>query len=108
MSLSVLVFIGTLTPVSLYRRIAAATAVAVLAWAMAAVFGISFQCQLPLVWKIDRAQCVNRLALYLSLEIVNAVLAATLVFTEMAIVGGLQLLVKPKLMMMGVFASRLL
>jgi len=58
--LSVLVILYTIVAIQRWaRRIVVATGVFVLAWSVASILAVAFQCKMPRPWEIDHSQCSN-------------------------------------------------
>ena len=58
--LSVLVIFYTIVAVQRWaRRIVIATGVLVLAWSLASILAVAFQCKTPQPWEMDHSRCSN-------------------------------------------------
>ena len=106
--MSVISLIWNITPVSSHRRSAQIVFAATLLWTTTALFGLAFQCHLPRPWDIANNVCIDRIAFYTFVEVLQMIIDLALIIIPFAIVWKLKLKTMPKLTVMGCFLGRIL
>lgn len=77
------------------------------AWGIATVFGLAFQCALPKPWNITNGVCNNLGALYYSVGIIDLISDLAITIVPLATLANVQMQSSKKLTVMGVFFVRL-
>jgi hypothetical protein len=106
--MSVISFVGTLTPVVLHHRMALALAAITAIWTIIALFGFAFACKPPSTWDYGGNQCIDIKAFYAFVEAASAVIDVLLVTLPVRIISNLQLVSKRKFTIVAFFSSRLM
>lgn len=107
--LSVLLFLGTLTPVRLHKTVVWVLFGLVSAWGLSSFFVAAFQCHAPAVWNFgDSSRCISLKAFWDFFNISNVVLDTILIALPITIIASLQTRIASKALVMSCFASRIL
>ncbi|OCK81438.1 hypothetical protein K432DRAFT_434145 [Lepidopterella palustris CBS 459.81] len=106
--LSIIAFIVAITPHQTHRKMAFWLVAVICLWMVSSILGFAFQCELPETWKFENRQCVNRKAFYTFVEVFNILIDNALALFPSAIIYGLQLQLKPKVITISFFMSRIL
>jgi len=105
---SIVVFIRILTPVDAHRRLCMGLLLSIIAWAVAAVFGLLFQCSPPNVWRFVGNHCIDRLTFYTAIQAINGALDVALIVVPTTITLALHLRRDRKVIIVFTFSARIL
>lgn len=105
---SVIWFIMAITPQRSIHLACYGVAAVVTGWALASVFAIAFQCELPSPWMVEEEKCINTVALDLFIGIVNIITDLALIVIPAIMMGGVQTNISKKWQVMILFGCRVL
>ncbi|KAF2877608.1 hypothetical protein BDV95DRAFT_664267 [Massariosphaeria phaeospora] len=100
-------FALNLQPSPVYRRILQSGLALTLVWSVIAILGVSFQCRLPLSWKVISGKCINQPAFWTFVETMSASIDVSLGLVLCSIVWILQMS-RTKYVLVAVFAARII
>ncbi|KAF2008286.1 hypothetical protein BU24DRAFT_456404 [Aaosphaeria arxii CBS 175.79] len=88
-----------LEPTKRYLRLLMAVCFLNITWILSAIFSIAFQCTLPNPWDSLGSRCIDLIALWSSIEILNTCMNCALIAVMCAILAQLQMSKKKYLLM---------
>ncbi|RDW72596.1 uncharacterized protein DSM5745_07768 [Aspergillus mulundensis] len=105
--LSTILLIWKLTPSKSLRLHCTITAGVVVGWTIFALFGISFQCQLPEAWLYRPERCAGEGALFYPIAVVNILTEIVLVVLPFIMMQNVQMAAQKRVKILCSFSSRL-
>ncbi|KAI9756786.1 MAG: hypothetical protein M4579_003703 [Chaenotheca gracillima] len=105
---SSLTFLAQLTPDKNHLAVTRAIQASVAVWAVAAVFGVAFQCNMPQPWAIITGKCFNQIAFWDAIGVLDILIDVAIVALPVYIVWSLQMARSGKAIVIGAFASRII
>lgn len=105
---SVILLVITLGPQKSFLKCCHGLLALLVLWTVAVVFAQAFQCHLPRPWDIQSGVCDNLNALYLGLGVTNVVTDVALIILPVILVWGVQLPLKKRWEISGVFGVRIM
>lgn len=105
---SVVIFVTKISPQRRIHMACYALLATVVAWALAGIFGLAFECQLSSLWALDDDTCVNRWALYLVLGVLNMITDIALIVIPVFMMWSIQTKATIKWQVLALFALRIL
>jgi hypothetical protein len=106
--LSIVFLIRHISPVVLHERLALASGCLTVAWCFTSILVLLFQCHLPQPWNIITNKCIDLKAAWNYINAVNILLEAGLLVLPLMIIWGVNVEMKRKIVIVGVFWSRTL
>ena len=77
-------------------------------WAVAALFALGLQCELPSPWDSSQGRCVNQYAMYVMLGVAHMLLDLAVIALPIALLWQVQISQQKRLNISALFASRIL
>ncbi|KAL4904659.1 hypothetical protein BDW74DRAFT_27352 [Aspergillus multicolor] len=105
--LSTILLIWKLTPSKGLRLHCSITAAVVIGWMIFALFGLSFQCQLPEAWLYRPERCAGEGALFYPIAVINILTEIVLVVLPYIMMQNVQMASQKRVKILCSFSSRL-
>ncbi|KAI1204757.1 uncharacterized protein F4807DRAFT_446104 [Annulohypoxylon truncatum] len=106
--LSLVFYIRVLSPINLHRASCWVLMGATLLWMLTSVILLLFQCSSPTFWDFITNWCINRLAIWYYINVVNILIDICLIVLPVTVVWKLQTQFKRKLVVISCFTTRIL
>ncbi|OSS47160.1 hypothetical protein B5807_10022 [Epicoccum nigrum] len=106
--LAIVAFLYSLDPPRLRRKLNYGVGVLVCSWMLCASLVAIFQCTLPRPWDRTLKQCLDRSAWWSAIAGLNIVTELAIIAIELEIMSKLRIALKRKILMMSLFACRVL
>lgn len=102
---SVIIFIKSLA--QFYKRVVFCLEIGIILWAVSALIITLFQCKLPEPWNYLGNSCIDRVAFWTYFSITNILTDCALIAVMILIASRIQTSSSKKILVMGVFGSRI-
>ncbi|CEJ55386.1 hypothetical protein PMG11_01648 [Penicillium brasilianum] len=105
--MSTLLLIWKLTPSKILRRSCIITAGIGIGWAIFAVLGIAFQCEMPDPWLYSPQRCAGQGAIFYPIAVLNILTEIILVVLPFFMMRNVQMVLSKRVKILSSFSSRL-
>ena len=106
--LSIAVIARSLKPLALNNQLCLGVGALTILWAIVSLSVAAFQCHVPETWNFLSNSCINRTSFWAFVNIFSILLDMPLIVVPISVVYDLQTKLNHKMLIIGVFSSRLL